>query len=167
MVALVVAQQDRDMLTSVADLELWDLHFIESCEEARSIAKQLSAPVILLDRDWPGTEWRIAVESLASLQQHASVILVSGVRDDYLWQEVIRRGGYDVLPKPLRADSVARIVKLALSYWKSAPKRVASGAKSSPEISLAALRLLRKRLEPKATLEAVEEAVLPPEDPLR
>jgi FixJ family two-component response regulator len=95
------------------------------------------------------------------------VILVSGVRDDYLWQEVIRRGGYDVLPKPLRADSVARIVKLALSYWKSAPKRVASGAKSSPEISLAALRLLRKRLEPKATLEAVEEAVLPPEDPLR
>ena len=44
---------------------------------------------------------------------------MSGVADDYLCQELIRQGGYDILPKPLRADNAARVVKLALSYWNS------------------------------------------------
>jgi FixJ family two-component response regulator len=99
------------------------LHFAESCEEAWAVANQLAAPVVLVDRDWPGAGWRTIVESLVTLRHQASVILVSGVVDDYLWQEVIRLGGYDVLSKPLRTDNVARVVKLAFSYWKSAPKR--------------------------------------------
>lgn len=127
-VAMVVTQQDRDILTSVSGPERLDWHFAGSCEEAWAVANQLAAPVILVDRDWPGTEWRTAVESLATLQHQASVILVSGVADDYLWQEVIRRGGYDILSKPLRADNVARVVKLAFSYWKSAPKRAVSAS---------------------------------------
>ncbi len=122
-VPLVVTQVDRDVLTNVSGSEVFDLHFAETCEEACAIANQVAAPVILVDRDWPGTDWRTAVESLASLQHQASVILVSGVADDYLWQEVIRRGGYDVLLKPLRADGVTRIVKLASLYLESALKR--------------------------------------------
>jgi FixJ family two-component response regulator len=45
------------------------------------------------------------------------VILVSGVADAYLWQEVVRREGYDILTKPLHTENVLRSVKLALSYW--------------------------------------------------
>jgi hypothetical protein len=45
---------------------------------------------------------------------------MSGVADDYLRQELTRRNGYDVLPKPLRADNVSRVIELALSYWTSA-----------------------------------------------
>jgi len=121
-VALVVDEQDRHVLTRVFGQEPLDVRFAESCQEACSIANQLTAPVILLDRDWPETEWRIAVERLTASPHHACVILVSGVSDVYLWQELIRRGGYDVLPKPLQADKVARVVKLALSYWNSTPK---------------------------------------------
>ena len=123
-VALVVNEQDRHVLASVFGQEPLDVHFAESCEEAYSIANQLTAPVILLDRDWPETEWRAAVERLTASPHHACVILVSGVSDPYLWQELIRRGGYDVLPKPLQADKVARAVRLALSYWNSTPKPV-------------------------------------------
>jgi len=122
-VALVVTKQDRDILTLVSGRELLDMHFAESCEEACAFATRLAAPVIVFDRDWPGSDWRKAVESLSSLRHRASVILVSGVADDYLWQELFRRGGYDVLSKPLRADNVARVVKLALTYWKSGLKR--------------------------------------------
>jgi DNA-binding NtrC family response regulator len=125
-VALVVNEQDRHVLASVFGQEPLDVRFAESCEEACSVSNQLTAPVILLDRDWPETEWRAAVERLTASPHRACVILVSSVADAYLWQELTRRGGYDVLPKPLQADKVARTVKLALSYWNSTPKPAVS-----------------------------------------
>jgi DNA-binding NtrC family response regulator len=129
-VALVVSDLDRHVLASLSGQELLEVHFVESCEEAFTLANQLTAPVILVDRDLPGTEWRIAVKSLAASPHRACVILMSGVADDYLRQELNRRGGYDVLPKPLRADNVARLVKMALSYWISAPKPAAQARRS-------------------------------------
>jgi FixJ family two-component response regulator len=119
-VAVVVCEQDRHVLASVSGQELLELHFVPSCEEARTVANQLTAPVILFDRDLPGADWRTAVENLAASPHRACVVLMSGVVDDYLRQELFRRGGYEVLPKPLRADNILRVIKLALSYWTSA-----------------------------------------------
>lgn len=121
-VALVVSDEDRGVLTSTSGEQPLDVRFAESCEEACVLANQLTAPIILFDRDWPGTEWRAAVARLAALPHRACVILMSGVADGYLWQELIHTGGYDVLPKPLRPDNVARVVKLALSYWNSSAR---------------------------------------------
>lgn len=120
-VALVASDQDRSVLAGISGQDLLEVHFAESCEEAYTVANRLAAPVILLDRDLPGTEWKAAVKSLADSPHGACVILMSGVVDDYLRQELTRRGGYDVLPKPLRSDQVTPLVKLALSYWTSAP----------------------------------------------
>jgi len=121
-IALMANEQDRHVLATVFGQEPLDVRFAESCEEAYSIANQLTAPVILLDRDWPETEWREAVERIASSPHRPCVILVSGVSDTYLSQELARRRGYDVLPKPLQADKVERTVNLALSYWNTASK---------------------------------------------
>jgi FixJ family two-component response regulator len=119
-VALIVTEQDRGVVSKIAGPkpgEAWEVHFAESFEEALAFARRLSAPVILLDRDWPGTDWKTAIENLAALPHNACVILVSGVADTYLLQEVVRLDGYDILAKPLRAENVLRAVKLALSYW--------------------------------------------------
>ncbi|MBZ5677575.1 MAG: hypothetical protein LAP61_25305 [Acidobacteriia bacterium] len=121
-VALVTSDSDRYVLASVSGQDSLEVRFAESCEEAYTVANRMAAPVILLDRDLLGTEWKTAVKSLADSPHGPCVILMSGVVDDYLRQELIRRGGYDVLPKPLRADQVTPLVKLALSYWTSAPK---------------------------------------------
>ena len=83
---------------------------------------RLRAPVILCDRDLPGNGWRGMVEGLASSPHRACVILVSAVVDTYLWNEVVRTGGFDVLSKPIRDDDVARAVRLAWSYWNAATK---------------------------------------------
>lgn len=83
------------------------------------IAGQLTAPVIFCDRDLPETEWREAVLTLAALPHRPIVILLSEVADEYLWSEVFRIGGFDVLVKPLRAEDVRRAIKLALSCWRS------------------------------------------------
>jgi CheY-like chemotaxis protein len=119
MVALVLMEEDRHVLAGISSQEPLDVHFAKSFDEACALANQLAAPVVLFDRNWPGTDWRTAVERLAASPHHACVILLSGVADDYLRQELVRQGGYDVLPKPLRAEKVVSVVKLALSYWNS------------------------------------------------
>jgi CheY-like chemotaxis protein len=121
-VAQVADEHDRVVLRGLSVDEPFDVHFAQSWEEARALATRLIAPVILFDRDWPGVDWKPVVNNLAASPSGTCVILLSAVSDDYLWQEVIRRGGYDVLTKPLKAQNVARVVKLAWSYWSSAPR---------------------------------------------
>lgn len=53
------------------------------------------------------------------LTHGACVILISAVSDGFLWQEVVRRGGLDVLSKPLRPDHAANVIKWAMAYWNS------------------------------------------------
>jgi DNA-binding NtrC family response regulator len=119
-VALVVSDHDREVLNRISTSEPLDVHFAESHVDAWEAMNRLNAPVILYDRDWPNSAWRTTVQALASAPHHSCVILASRVADDYLRQELVRFGGYDLLAKPFRADDVARALKLALSYWKSA-----------------------------------------------
>ncbi len=119
-VALVVSDHDREVLTRISNREPVDIHFAESHVDAWEAMNRLNSPVILYDRDWPNAEWRTTVQALASSPHRSCVILASRVADDYLWQELIRCGGYDLLAKPFRAEDVVRALKLALSYWKSA-----------------------------------------------
>jgi DNA-binding NtrC family response regulator len=119
---LVTASADaqaRGVLKEAADRKNWGIQFASSCEEAWMIANQLTAPVILCDRDLPETEWREAVLTLAALPHRPIVILLSKGADEYLWSEVFRIGGFDILAKPLRSEDVQRAVRLALSYWRS------------------------------------------------
>jgi DNA-binding NtrC family response regulator len=121
-VALVTGEDDERVLTDIAARKALDVHFARSCGDANAALERLQAPVIIFDRDWPGTDWRGAVEGFASVPQRACVILMSGVTDEYLWQELIRRGGYDVLTKPLRTQDAERVITLALSYWRVAAR---------------------------------------------
>lgn len=118
-VALIVSDHDREVLTRISACEPVDVHFADSHRDAWEAMNRLNSPVILYDRDWPHAEWRTAVQALASSPHRSCVILASRVADDYLWEELIRCGGYDLLAKPFRADNVARALKLALSYWKT------------------------------------------------
>jgi len=118
-VALVVSGLDRGVLKIVAEQESFELHMVESIEQAGRLAELVIAPVILVDRDWPGVDWKEAVGNLSVASQSTCVVLISGVSDDYLRRELTRRGGYEVLTKPLRAENVARILKLARSYRSS------------------------------------------------
>ncbi|HEY6347554.1 MAG TPA: hypothetical protein VIY49_39190 [Bryobacteraceae bacterium] len=87
-----------------------------SLENAYHLMKTFGAPVVLLDRDWPGTDWRDTVHKFASAGSGPCVILLSAVADDHLWEVVVRCGGYDALAKPLQAQAVARVIKRALAY---------------------------------------------------
>ena len=121
-VALVVDEQDRGLLAGVAARNQWAVHFADTCTQAWTVLNQRKAPIILCDRRLPGSDWRDVVYRMALSPHHACAILLSHVVDDYLWNEVIRVGGYDVLSTPLREDDLVRSVRLAWSYWNTAAK---------------------------------------------
>ena len=121
-VGLIAGDSERRALAGICSRNRWNLLFVGTREEARRVLDKVKAPVILCDRDLPGDGWRETVEDLASSSHRACIILVSGVVDTYLWNEVVLTGGFDVLSKPLREDEVVRAVRLAWSYWNSATK---------------------------------------------
>lgn len=118
-VALVRDGQDRDVLELIGMRDHLDFHFAETCDEAWNTANRLKSPVVLCERNLPGIEWRDAVRILASAEPRPCVILTSPTADDYMWKEIVTRGGYDVLASPLRDVDTARSIRLAMSYWKS------------------------------------------------
>jgi len=127
-VGLAIGGEDRRVLSTVSSRSQWNVLFADTCEKARAVADQLRAPVILCDRDLPGEDWRNVVEALASSPHRTCIVLVSKVVDEYLWNETVQRGGYDVLSKPLREEDVVRVVRLAWSYWNTARRGAARPA---------------------------------------
>jgi DNA-binding NtrC family response regulator len=121
-VALVIDEADRTVLTGAAARNPWVLHFADTYAQAWATLNHLKAPIILCDRRLSGEDWRDVVYMMALSPHHACAILLSHVVDDYLWNEVIRVGGYDVLSTPLREDELVRSVRLAWSYWNTAAK---------------------------------------------
>lgn len=114
---LVMDDRDRASLSSLEGNDHWQVH-IEDNHSLNALSK-LKSPIIIWDRDLTSGDWRNIVHALASLPQKPCVLLLSRVVDDYLWNEVVRVGGYDVLSKPLKEVEVLRTVRLAWSYWAS------------------------------------------------
>jgi len=134
-IGLISGESERQILAGICTRNRWNLLFVGTCEEARTVLDKVKAPVILCDRDLPGIGWRQTVEDLAASPHRACIILVSGVVDTYLWNEVVLKGGFDVLSKPLREDEVVRAVRLAWSYWISATKTASASAPPQVEES--------------------------------
>jgi DNA-binding NtrC family response regulator len=116
--AIAPDERDKSSLSSFSVRGQWDLALTGSCDEALEMLKKMRAAVILCDRDLPGVDWRHALERLAASRPDCPIVLTSSVNDEYLWDEVVHTGGYDVLSKPLQEDLTVRAVNLAWSYSK-------------------------------------------------
>jgi DNA-binding NtrC family response regulator len=137
---ITASQPDRQAFERIATKAEWQVRFADTCEQGLECLGDSHFGVILCDRDVPGGDWREHFSVLHAAAPGSCMILVSRVNDDYLWEEVIRSGGYDVLSKPLQETQVVRAVSLAWSYWKQY---------SAPRLAYASLRArLGKRFNP-------------------
>jgi DNA-binding NtrC family response regulator len=120
-VVALMRSDDNDgrLLVELGNRNGWQVVFAHKLCRARSALAEASVPIALCDRELLGSEWRSAIERLSAPPLRACVIVASGAVDTNLWKEVARKGGYEVLSKPLREDEVARAVRLARSYWNS------------------------------------------------
>lgn len=117
-VSVLASKEDRRLLDEIGKRNHWDVLFADTQEEARRMSDRLKPAIVLFDRDIVGADWRYAVSTLASASAGACVLLISRVADDYLWNEVVSYGGYDLLHKPFSEKDLRHAVKLAWSYWK-------------------------------------------------
>jgi DNA-binding NtrC family response regulator len=116
--AVMPKDPDGHILAQIAARAKWYLEFARSYESARELAARHEFAIILCDRDLPlVASWREAIPEFASLAPDSRIMLTSPVNDDHLWQEVIQRGGYDVLTKPFKEERVVRSINFA---WSSA-----------------------------------------------
>src|SRR5438105_2946576 len=116
--AVTESEPQRRTLHEIASRRAWELFFAGNWSEAESLLARQRFAIVLCDRDFAGNDWRETVGSLHRATPHSCIILVSAVNDEYLWDEVIRHGGYDVLKKPLQESQVVPAITLALSYVK-------------------------------------------------
>lgn len=125
---------DGRLLAEIGGRRGWQVVFAETHAEAEAALNGAQVPVVFCDHGLLGLGWRRAVERLSGPPKRACVILLSETADTNLWNEVVSGGGYDVLPKPLREDTVTRAVRLARSYWIS-PARTGLLLNRSPELA--------------------------------
>ena len=109
-------EEEASLRRIAADLQ-WRLTIVGSSAEAIARIGDEAMPLVICDRDLAGEDWRAVVASIAARQDVLCVVLASAVVDDYLWDEVIKQRGYDVVSKPFEADQLRRAVTFAWS-WK-------------------------------------------------
>jgi DNA-binding NtrC family response regulator len=118
-IVALLDERDNVVIGELSSSRHWDVSFATACPDALALIGQTKAQILFMDRDLGGSDWREAMSAFASSSNKICIMLVSRVVDPYLWNEVVRNGGYEVLAKPLRADDVSRAVNLAWSYWSS------------------------------------------------
>ena len=90
--------------------------------EAGAALKAASVPILLLDSsllDTNGSTWQLELKKLAKTRRSACVILLSNVTDQYLWDEVVRNGGFDVLTRPFKREQMLSTLLFAYARCRT------------------------------------------------
>ena len=119
-------EQDGPNLESILEGTPWRVMAAGNLAQAEQILRDLDPPIVLCDRDLLGSSWQENVRSLAAARRGACVILLSNVSDQYLWDEVVQRGGFDVLTRPFEKQPVLSMLIFAYTHcrtsWPIAPR---------------------------------------------
>jgi CheY-like chemotaxis protein len=118
-IALAASGQDRRLLSEVASDQGWQMNFADTRHEARELLNRQGSPIVLCACEMPGGDWRETIKTVTSSPVSPYTILVSRAADEYLWNDFIQLGGFDILTTPLREADVLRAIRLGWSYWSS------------------------------------------------
>ncbi len=104
---------DHAVLQVIFDSANWRLDTVHRCDEAAGYLEKHETAVVICDSKLPDGDWKSVLNRLETLPLRPNLIVTSRLADEALWAEVLNLGGYDVLPQPLAADEVCRVVFLA------------------------------------------------------
>lgn len=86
------------------------------------IARRYS--IVIYDGDSTNGNWKDAFMNLKATEGEPCILLASRVFDQYLWNEVIRRGGFDVIVKSAGPEQLMRTLRFAWFWKKNAQLRL-------------------------------------------
>ena len=113
---LVVSPDDNTLQgpESILDAGRWTVLRAFNLAVARLCAASADPDVILVESRLPDGTWLDLFE-FVNTQDHAPpLVVMSSAADERLWAEVMNRGGFDVLPRPLVPAETSRVLALAL-----------------------------------------------------
>jgi|SRR5712691_5767997 len=113
-------EEDRRNLEAILEGTPWKLVTAGGLSEAERVLHDLDVPIVLCDRDLPGAPWQKNVRALAAGRRAACVILLSNVSDQYLWEEVVLQGGFDVLTRPFQKRGALSMLIFAHTHCRTA-----------------------------------------------
>lgn len=119
-------EQDHTALRGIFGASRWKLDAARSVREAGAYLACRPAPVILCERNLPDGTWTDILKRSQVTGHPSLVIVMSHTADDHLWTEVLCRGGYQALSKPLRASDVLQAISIA--WRQSRQKRVCAAS---------------------------------------
>ena len=97
----------------------WTLLTASTIAESLRLLHDADVSVVLCERELPDGTWKDLLESIATATTFSPrVIVTSADADNYLWSEVLKRGGFDVLLKPVEPQELFRVASLANRSWR-------------------------------------------------
>lgn len=133
MLGIIHKADDQARLRQISAECAWTVLITDSFDNAMALLEDQPVPIVIYDRDFPGANWKDRLAKIASLSPNPCILLASSVMDPYLWDEVIRHHGYDIVHKPFDGDELRRVVRFAATWrqWMSEYQGRASGNSSS------------------------------------
>jgi FixJ family two-component response regulator len=118
--------EDSTELKEVLRGTPWELTAaVSRVEDAAALLAATPVPILLFDRDANGACWQDTMKRLIEARKNACVVLLSSVSDQYLWEEVVQQGGFDLLTRPFRKEQVLSALLFASAHVRSPwPKAV-------------------------------------------
>jgi hypothetical protein len=115
-VRVLVITRDHRFSSSVHDAATacgWEIQHTGTVESGLDVLRKFPASVAIYD--WPASEedWRPAMDRLSALPDHPCLLLASPVDDEYLCAEVVRHGGFDVIPRSASRDRIIGNIRFA------------------------------------------------------
>lgn len=95
------------------DTQKLSLTPVRSLKDAIESYETAKCRVILCDAELPDGHWKQLVDHCRDSEEPASVVVVSRLADERLWQEVLSHGAFDLLPVPIEAPEMLRVLELA------------------------------------------------------
>jgi DNA-binding response OmpR family regulator len=118
-VALLGSPSDQATIQNCAKNAGWRLVLADTIEHALLTANSGNVALFVVDRDLVELDWRPYVQKFAKTRSAPCILLASPVVDRYLFEELVKQGGFDVVPKPIETGQLLRLSRLAIAYWKN------------------------------------------------
>ena len=113
---LLLVTRDDDLCCSVQNAAArcgWQMRRARSVEQNMPVLDEFRAPLVIYDWNPEEGDWRFGVDCLTARPDHPCVLLASPVVDQYLWAELVRHGGFEIIPRSANMDELIRIVRFA------------------------------------------------------
>ena len=121
-VSLLVITRDTDLCARIREIVSawkWTTHqqtqLFQRSDSGHLIASDF--PIVVYDGESTEGNWKEALLMLKAAESHPCILLASRVFDPYLWNEVIRCGGFDVIAKSAGREQLTRTLRFAW-LWK-------------------------------------------------